>query len=415
MARKPSSPPPSTPVPVVKSSLFEAAARGDLALVQEWVTNGASVSDVDAEQMMPLHHAAMNGRIDVLLFLLLHQAPLEARDLYGYTPLHAAARQGQLGAVRALVEGGAAVRALDLEKLTAYDIASILQHGEVADYLALHGGGPIEEPAVAPVEMPPPLVLLTGGTFRAWTSYSGAQLEAEFVRTEFDVVQLRKRDQSLVRIRLDQLKPKDQQLIRQLSGRVPPRLVRTRDPQAAEPGQDSIGLRIGRNKAWTVLTDCKLLKRDANDGDSFHVRQEGKEYIFRLYYVDCAETSLAFPDRVNEQADYFHLDEKDTMHVGLSAKAFTEKVLAESSFAVVTKWEDARGNSRLPRYYGFVITPQGDLDELLAAEGLVRIYGMRVDDNLGGRKQSELKQLEQGAKREGAGAWGMEKMAGSRP
>jgi hypothetical protein len=40
------------------------------------------------------------------------------------------------------------------------------------------------------------------------------------------------------------------------------------------------------------------------------------------------------------------------------------------------------------------ITAQGDLDELLMAEGLVRVYGMHVADNLGGRKQGEL------------GAWG---------
>jgi Arc/MetJ family transcription regulator len=49
---------------------------------------------------------------------------------------------------------------------------------------------------------------------------------------------------------------------------------------------------------------------------------------------------------------------------------------------------------------------QGDLDELLMAEGLVRLYGMYMESGWGGRKQSALKRLESDAKREGTGAWG---------
>ena len=75
----------------------------------------------------------------------------------------------------------------------------------------------------------------------------------------------------------------------------------------------------------------------------------------------------------------------------------------------MTKWEDARGNSRLPREYAFVVTDQGDLDELLMAEGLVRLYGMRIDGPFGSKKYNELKDLERDAKREKAGAWGLGK------
>lgn len=404
-----SAPPTAPSVPV---TLASAAAGGDLTRVEQLVGSGASVAERDAEQMTALHHAALSGHAEVIRFLALHQADVEARDVYGYTPLHSAARNGHLAAVQALAGAGADLRALDQQHLTAFDIATIMQHGEIADFLMLQGGGPVEEPVVAE---PPPVVLLTGDTFRVWTSFSGAQLEGEFVSSEFEVVQLRKRDSTLVRIRLNQLQPDGQALIRQLAGQTPPRLVRAQGASAGVSADNSLGLRIGKDKDWVVLTDCRLVKRDGNDGDSFHVRHEGKEYIFRLYYADCAETSLAYPDRVKDQAEYFKLNEEDTVQVGLEAKKFTEKVLSATPFTVVTKWEDARGNSKLPRNYAFVVTPQGDLDELLAAEGLVRIYGMKISDSLGERKRDRLKELEESARAEKVGAWGMEKLAEAAP
>lgn len=407
-------PPPSAPV--VQPTLFEACARGDLALVQELVGRGADVSAVDAAQMTALHHAAREGHVEIIRYLLMQQASLEVRDAESLTPLHLAARRGHLTSVQALVEAGAEVRALDGAQQLAYDLALRARHEEIATYLAAHGGGPALSSTPAPVaEVTTPSIWLTGASFRVWTSLSGAQIEAEFVAAQFDVVQLRKRDATLARIRLAQLKPEDQVLVRQLEGSVPPRLVRTRGPRPVDAKQDSLGLRIARSKDWTVLTDCKLISTPSNDGDSFHVRHDGKEYIFRLYYVDCPETSLAFPDRVQEQADYFRFSDRDALKVGEEAKHFTEKILSAGSFTVVTKWEDARGSSQLPRYYAFVATDQGDLDELLAAEGLVRIYGMHVADNQGDRKQETLRDLERSAKREGAGAWGFEKHAEARP
>lgn len=413
VVRRPAAPPPA---PVTRPDLRQAAAAGDLALAQAWVAEGADVAAVDTEGMTALHHAARQGHLEVVRFLLLQQAPLEIRDVRQDTPLRAAARAGQLEAVQALAEAGADIRAVDAENLTAHDLATLMNHPAVAAYLAGRGGAP-EVGEVAPETVSAPAALyLTGTAFRVWTSLSGAQLDAEFVRTEFDTVQLRKRDASLVRIRLALLKPEDQALARQLAGSVPPRLTRTRGPRpATDPRLDSLGLRIGKGKPWQVLSDCRLLKREANDGDSFHVRHDGKEYIFRLYYVDAPETSLLFPDRVQEQSDYFRFSEQDALRVGLEAKRFTERVLAAAPFTVVTQWEDARGSSQLPRYYAFVVTDQGDLDELLTAEGLVRVYGMRVSDNLGGRKQDTLKHLELAARKDGAGGWGMDKHAEARP
>lgn len=404
---KPKPPPPPPPPPAVRELALPAAcATGDLALVERLVGRGEDINAADAEGLTPLHHAALNGHAGVLRYLLSLKANPDVPDQYGCTPLHLAARNGFREAVQVLVEGGADVRATDREGYTPQQLAAFMQHQEVAAYLATLGA-PVEE--VAPVEEPVSL-LLTGASFRVWTSASGTQLEAEFAQAIFDTVVLRKSDGDYVRIAINRLKPEDQVLARQLAGRAPPALVRSRAARGESGGPaSSIGLKVGREPGWTVLEDCTLLHSSANDGDSFHARHQGKEYIFRLYYVDAAETSRAFPDRVREQGRYFRLDDDDTIRLGTEAKKFTERVLGSGPFTAVTKWEDARGNSQLPRHYAFISTAHGDLDELLMAEGLVRLYGMHIDGGWGGRKYSALKRLESDAKRERVGAWGLEK------
>jgi endonuclease YncB( thermonuclease family) len=409
-AKPPPPPPPPTPVVV---TLHSASATGDLTRVEELVGRGEDVNAVDAEGLTPLHLAALNGHAAVVRYLVSRQARPDLPDQYGGTPLHLAARGGHLDTVQALVEGGAPLEARDRNGQTAQQLAVFMQHAAVADYLA---AALAPAPVVAP-DMPPevtPTLWLTGAAFRVWTSASGAQVEAEFAQAIFDTVVLRKHDGDYVRIALNLLKPEDQVLARELAGRAPPALVRTRAARGEKAGpSDSIGLHVGREPGWTVLEGCTLLRGSANDGDSFHVRHEGKEYIFRLYYVDAAETSKTYPDRVRDQARYFRLDDDDTIRLGGEARKFTERVLGAAPFTVVTKWEDARGNSQLPRHYAFVSTPQGDLDELLMAEGLVRLYGMYVESGWGGRKQSALKRLESDAKREGTGAWGLGKREAS--
>src|ERR1043166_4831245 len=75
--------------------------------------------------------------------------------------------------------------------------------------------------------------------------------------------------------------------------------------------------------AWQTLPNCKLLPNPANDGDSFHVRCDGKEYIFRLYFVDTPEAEDSLPERVAEQASYWNISTEDTIKLGKSAAQFT--------------------------------------------------------------------------------------------
>lgn len=71
--------------------------------------------------------------------------------------------------------------------------------------------------------------------------------------------------------------------------------------------------------AWDRLSGCKLLPNESNDGDSFHVEHEGKEYIFRLYFVDTPESSRQVEERVAAQAEDFGVSEEQVLDTGHAA------------------------------------------------------------------------------------------------
>src|SRR5438477_12483423 len=79
-----------------------------------------------------------------------------------------------------------------------------------------------------------------------------------------------------------------------------------------------------------------LVKR-GNDGDSFHVSVQGKEYIFRLYFVDAPETTNEFRDRIEEQANYFGVTVDQVLKLGELAKVYTREKLS-GPFLVRTCW-----------------------------------------------------------------------------
>ncbi len=159
---------------------------------------------------------------------------------------------------------------------------------------------------------------------------------------------------------------------------------------------------------WIELKNCRLLQSVANDADSFHVQTGGKEYIFRLYFVDAPETDTSVAGRVEEQARYFGLTTAQTVQLGELGRRFTREKLGRG-FSVRTCMQDARGRSELSRFFAFVETAEGDLAELLVANGLARVYGAAatpVGLSAPERGWEKLRQLEQGAKAEKVGAWG---------
>ena len=163
------------------------------------------------------------------------------------------------------------------------------------------------------------------------------------------------------------------------------------------------------SKQWIVLNNCRLIANPANDGDSFHASAGAKEYIFRLYMVDAPETDEMTPGRLVEQANYFGISVPQAIEVGRAATEFTREKLSEP-FIVFTNMSDAMGQSRLERFYAYVQTKDGDLGEQLVRNGLARIYGFKAAPpglrNL--RVEMEkLQQLENAAKQEKIGAWGV--------
>jgi DNA uptake protein ComE-like DNA-binding protein len=169
-----------------------------------------------------------------------------------------------------------------------------------------------------------------------------------------------------------------------------------------------LGAREG-SKDWIVLNNCRLHPNAANDGDSFHVSVNGKEYLFRLYWVDAPETDAADPTRLVEQAKHFGVTVPQVIELGEQAKTFAREKLAEP-FTVTTRMANAMGRSGVKRFYAFVQTKDGDLGEQLVANGLARIHGKSATPPGAASSTAErekLAQLEEEAKQRKIGGWGM--------
>jgi endonuclease YncB( thermonuclease family) len=164
-----------------------------------------------------------------------------------------------------------------------------------------------------------------------------------------------------------------------------------------------------RATQWKTKENCTFLPRETYDGDSFHVKWNSREYIFRLYFVDAPETDDRFPERVAEQAAYFGVDSKTAMRIGREAAEFTRKFLEKHPFTVYTKLSDARGASDREREYAFAEANGRDLGEALVAGGLARVFGMEVEPpNLTATAYRwRLVSAERQARKQKLGGWGM--------
>jgi len=167
-------------------------------------------------------------------------------------------------------------------------------------------------------------------------------------------------------------------------------------------------LSVTSHAQWQKLEGCRLIDDKANDGDSFHVRHQGKEYIFRLYFADAPETDHTLDDRVQEQAAFWSIPPKSVLRMGKEAGRYTESQL-RGEFTVFTEMQDAKGDSGLPRSFAFVTTRDGeDLAGRLIENGLARLYGAQAD-HPAGRPASTmweyLGSLQKKAREGGLGCW----------
>lgn len=166
---------------------------------------------------------------------------------------------------------------------------------------------------------------------------------------------------------------------------------------------------LGAPEDWAVLENCRFIPNPADDGDSFHVSAGSVEYIFRLCLVDAPETAATNPGRLIEQAKYFEITVPQAIEVGEAATAFTREKLTEP-FTVFTRMSGAPGRSRIERLYAFVQTTEGDLAEQLVRNGLARVHGVKIiPPGLASAKPEleKLQQLEEEAREEKIGGWGL--------
>ena len=159
---------------------------------------------------------------------------------------------------------------------------------------------------------------------------------------------------------------------------------------------------------WEVLEECRLVTNAIVDGDSFHARHDGREYIFRLYFVDTPESDAALTERAKDQAAYFGISPEDIPRAGRLAAQFTREALSHSNLTVITRWQNAMGRSSLARFYAVVLVNGKNLAEELVAHGLARIHGLRANWPDGPRSTTfinKLKNLELTAREQKRGVW----------
>jgi len=75
--------------------LIDACHRGDLERVKQLVAEGVDVNQGDYDRRTPMHLAAADGNLEVVKFLVEHNANVNVIDRFGHSPLYDALRGGK--------------------------------------------------------------------------------------------------------------------------------------------------------------------------------------------------------------------------------------------------------------------------------------------------------------------------------
>ncbi|RXM27791.1 Serine/threonine-protein phosphatase 6 regulatory ankyrin repeat subunit B [Acipenser ruthenus] len=86
-----------------RTALHHAVLNGHVEMVNLLLEKGANINAFDKKDRSALHWAAYMGHLEVVSLLINHGAEISCKDKRGYTPLHAAASNGQLGVVKHLL------------------------------------------------------------------------------------------------------------------------------------------------------------------------------------------------------------------------------------------------------------------------------------------------------------------------
>ena len=116
--------------------LVESAAQGNRRLVMRLLSGGYDINYEDKGGVTPLSGAAVEGRVEMVVFLVSMGAEVNRHDhLTGETPLIGASEMGKFDSVKALLKNGADPCATDDKGQTAADLAKKYAHNEIQEYL----------------------------------------------------------------------------------------------------------------------------------------------------------------------------------------------------------------------------------------------------------------------------------------
>src|SRR5262249_49084278 len=142
--------------------------------------------------------------------------------------------------------------------------------------------------------------------------------------------------------------------------------------------------------------------------DSFLVHCGREKFFVRLYFIDCPEADVSFPERVRQQYDYFGITMDELTRAGARARELVGNMLTQRPFLVLTKKSFAQGRSKNTRYYSLVQVDGRYLHEILLNEGLARNKGTIVGLPTGEKARAHavaLQALEDRARVARKGAW----------
>ena len=124
-------------IDILHEMMFTAVENGDLMLLLQSITWGASVNweNPDQENRSALHQAVMYGSPILVECCIQHSLELNTKELRGWTPLHYAAYQDDLALVELLLLRGGSALAIETDNDGRHPLASAMHHGGTSDYV----------------------------------------------------------------------------------------------------------------------------------------------------------------------------------------------------------------------------------------------------------------------------------------
>ncbi|GFR24737.1 hypothetical protein TNCT_330401, partial [Trichonephila clavata] len=122
-----------------RTLLHHAACEGRSEVVKFLVNNGANPRIKNTFGRQPIHIAAREGHVDVIGLFLLEGIDINEADQFGYTPLHYAAYYDKLEMVQFLIVNGANIDAQAQNGATPLYFAASCGHLDTAKFLVEKG------------------------------------------------------------------------------------------------------------------------------------------------------------------------------------------------------------------------------------------------------------------------------------